>query len=300
MSHPREPQKEYESTYFVQDRGNLDEMARLEVQDRLVMAGMGGVLPELDDPTLLGLRRVLDVGCGTGGWLMETARTYPQIETLVGADISSKMLAHARAQAEESHLDERVQFKTMDALRLLEFPAGTFDLVNQRYGVSWIRTWEWAKVLWEYQRVTRAGGIIRITEGSNVEPNSPAYTRFLGLVHEALYNAGRLFHRDGDGLTEELASLMTRYSIENVKSKVHTLVYRAGTEAGQSFSENVLHGFRVCLPFLQKWTNVPSDYQEMCQQVLEEVQHPDFVATQSLLTVWGTRSMRPMPTRGLR
>ena len=34
------------------------------VQDKMLTAEMGGVLPELSDPTQL--RRVLDVGCGTG------------------------------------------------------------------------------------------------------------------------------------------------------------------------------------------------------------------------------------------
>jgi ubiquinone/menaquinone biosynthesis C-methylase UbiE len=300
MSHPTDPQKESESTYVVQDRSNQDEMARLKVLDKLLTTGMGGVLPELDDSTLSRLRRVLDVGCGTGGWLIETARTYPQIEKLVGADISSTMTTYACVQAEESHLAKRVRFVTMDALRLLEFPDASFDLVNQRQGVSWIRTWEWSKILWEYQRLTRAGGIIRITEGSEIVPNTPAYTKFLSIVHEAFYNAGRLFSRSGDGLTEELPRLMTKHGVENVQTQVHTLIYRAGTVEGQIFYENVLYGLRVSLPFLQKWTNIPSDYQEICQQVLEEVQQPDFVATQTLLTAWGTRSTSLIPTRGSR
>ena len=68
----------------MQDRSNQEEMERLELQDQLVTTAMGGVLPELADPT--SLRSVLDVGCGTGGWLMETARTYPTIEKFVGAE----------------------------------------------------------------------------------------------------------------------------------------------------------------------------------------------------------------------
>jgi hypothetical protein len=68
MSRPLEPQKkEQPSTYFVQDRQSEQELARLAIQDRLITAGMGGVLSEQSDPT--SLQRVLDVGCGTGAVL---------------------------------------------------------------------------------------------------------------------------------------------------------------------------------------------------------------------------------------
>jgi hypothetical protein len=52
----REP-TEHASTYIVQDRSNQDEMTHLEVQDKMVTTGMGGVLPELPDPT--GLQQAL-------------------------------------------------------------------------------------------------------------------------------------------------------------------------------------------------------------------------------------------------
>src|SRR5437762_10959684 len=129
------------SAYFVKDRSNLEELARLEVQDKMITTGMGGVLPELVDPTAL--RRVLDVGCGPGGWLIETAKTYPDIEKLVGVDISNTIVEYACGRLETEQLGERVQFRTMDALRMLEFPPAFFDLVNQRLGVGWLRVWEW-------------------------------------------------------------------------------------------------------------------------------------------------------------
>jgi hypothetical protein len=34
---------------------------------------------------------------------------------------------------------------------------------------------------------------------------------------------------------------------------------------------------------------VPEDYEEIYQQALKEMQQPDFVATGTLLTVWGTK-----------
>ncbi len=283
-----EPPRENPSTYVVQDRDNQEEMTRLEGQDKMLTTGMGGVLPELTDPT--SLRGVLDVGCGTGGWLMETARTYPTIERLVGGDISGKMLAYARAKAAALGLDGRVQFQTMDALRVLEFPGASFDLVNQRAGVSWLRTWDWTKLLLEYRRVCRPGGIIRITEPNiSFEGNSPALKKLNNIFVETFYRSGRLFMPSSDGLTSELVRLMTQHAIQDVQTRVHTLIYRAGTENWRDFYEDSAIWYRVGLPFFQKWTRVPSDYQEIYQQALKEMQQPDFVAVTTLLTAWGVR-----------
>jgi ubiquinone/menaquinone biosynthesis C-methylase UbiE len=283
----------------VQNRSSLDEMTRLEIQDKMVTTGMGGVLPELADPTIL--RRVLDVGCGTGGWLMETARTYPTIEKLVGVDISDKMIAYARSQAENLALGERVQFRTMDALRILDFPSSYFDLVNQRFGMSWLRTWEWKKLLLEYQRVSRPGGIIRITEAHKLECNTPALTKLFDIMGEAFYHSGRFFTMGKDGSTGQLANLLTQYAIRDVQTRVYPLVYHAGTVEGQHFANDMAHVFRLFLPFCQRWTRIPSNYEDIYQQALKEMQQPGFVGTWTYLTLWGTTPTtgNPMLMQGL-
>jgi hypothetical protein len=68
----------------------------------------------------------------------------------------------------------------------------------------------------------------------------------------------------------------------------HALVYRAGTEAHQEFYEDMRRIFHLLLPFFQKWTRVPSDYEGIYQQALREMQEPDFVGTMAFLTAWGT------------
>ncbi|MBO0784016.1 MAG: class I SAM-dependent methyltransferase, partial [Ktedonobacteraceae bacterium] len=203
-------QQEHPSTYVVQDRENQKEFQRLTIQDQMVTKGMGGVLPEQPDPTVF--RRVLDVACGTGGWAIEAARTYLAM-SVVGIDISQRMIAYAREQAVAQQVSDRVEFHVMDALRILEFPDRFFDLVNLRFGVSFMRTWDWPKMLSELLRVTRPGGVIRITDGEIVHvTNSPAFKRFFEeILQRALYRAGHLFADESDGLNDHLARLLTQH-----------------------------------------------------------------------------------------
>ena len=294
MSASDQPRREHPSTYFVQDRSNLDEMTRLQIQDQMLTTDMGGVLPEQPNPALF--HRVLDVGCGTGGWLIEAAKTYPGMSMLLGVDVSNKMIEYARAQAEAEQVADRVEFRAMDALRMLEFPANYFDLVNQRIGASYLRTFDWPKLLSEYQRVTRPGGVIRVTEGKIVfESTSQALTRLSEIVLDALYRAGHLFTLDRNGVTSELARLLDKYGLQNVQTRAHALEYRAGTAEGQLYYEDMRRVFRTIVPFLHKWTRVPDDYEELYQQALSEMQQPDFVATWGLLTAWGNKPRSKSP-----
>jgi ubiquinone/menaquinone biosynthesis C-methylase UbiE len=291
MSMSSDPQKEHPSTYFVQDRNNQDEMKRLQIQGSMMTASMGGVLPEQLD--LTSFQRVLDVGCGAGDWLIETAKTYPSISSLVGVDISSKMIEYARGQAEAEQVSERVKFGVMDALRMLEFPTSSFDLVNQRMATSWVRTWDWPKLLEEYQRVARPGGVIRITEANwLVETSSPALSRLNELPLKAFYQAGHSFVPKSDGVTSELPRLLAQHGLENVQSRAFMLEYRAGTQEREDFCKDMELVYRTGQPFLRKWVRLPEDYENLYQQALSEMQQPDFVAKWRMLTVWGNVTRR--------
>ncbi|HTK07884.1 MAG TPA: class I SAM-dependent methyltransferase [Ktedonobacteraceae bacterium] len=287
MPLPPEPRGEHPSTYFVEDRSNQEELNRIQIQDRLYTAGMGGVLPEQPDPTRF--LRVLDVGCGTGNWLIELAQTIPTCARLVGVDASATFVEYARAQAMDAQVSDRVEFHVADALRMLEFPDASFDLVNHRLASSWLRTWDWRKLLQEYRRVCSPGGVVRVTEYEGMAvSNSPAHSRFSALSATALFQAGHFFTPTNQGMTDELAHLFEQHGLQQVQTRVCTLEYHAGTPEGERFVENNKLFSRTILPFLRKWTRIPDNYEEFYQQMLHEMQQPDFVATWDLLTVWGT------------
>lgn len=183
-----------------------------------------------------------------------------------------------------------MQFRAMDALQILEFPTAFFDLVNQRSAASWIRTWDWPKLLSEYQRVSRPGGVIRITEPEIlVTSPSPALAVLFELMLAALSQAGHLFTPQNDGLTSHLAGLLSRSGFENIQTRVSTLQYHAGAPEGHYAYEDARYLFRTIVPFLRKWTRVPEDYETIYQQAMNDMQQSDFVIISRMLTAWGTR-----------
>ena len=287
--HSRDKNVEHPSTYIVQDRSNEEELIRLDEQDRLITQLMGGLLPEHEEPGRL--QRVLDVGCGPGGWLIDLAKAYPDISTLAGIDISGRMITYARMQAQIAQINERVDFQVGDALRTLEYPTSFFDLVHQRLGVSFVRTWEWPKLLSEYRRVCKPKGIICITENAMLpETNSPALRQLTELLIEALYHAGHFFTQESEGITRHLATLMRQYGVAQVQTRAYSLSYHLDAATQQAYARNAQRLFRTTLPFLRKWVKLPSEYQDLYQQMVEETQKSDFRATNTLISAWGIKA----------
>jgi ubiquinone/menaquinone biosynthesis C-methylase UbiE len=287
MPTPPEPWRKdnRRGTYAALD--NERELTRLMIHDRLTTATMGGVLSEQTDPTVF--RHLLDVACGPGGWVIEVAQTYPTM-SLVGIDISQHMIEYARAQAQASQVKDRVEFRVMDALLTLEFRRASFDLTNMRLGFSFLRTWDWPKMLSELLRVTCPGGVVRVTESESfIWSNSPALTRLFEMFQCALYRAGHLFKEESTGVINHLPRLLEQYGCEQVQTKVHVGEYRAGTGEGEAFYEDWMHGFQTVRPFIQKWGCSSEDYEVIYQQALGEMRQPDFLATLKFLTAWGSK-----------
>jgi ubiquinone/menaquinone biosynthesis C-methylase UbiE len=264
-----------------------EELNRLRIQDEAAALTLG-LLPEEADPGRFS--RVLDVACGTGGWLIRLAKAYPTISLLVGVDVNEHMLEYARDQASAEGVADRVEFHQMDALRMLEFPTHYFDLVNQRFAMSYLRTWDWQHLLKECARIVRHKGVIRLTEGDfPYASSSPALVRLSRYMAEAAYQAGHIFAPEKLGVTEELPRLLKQYGgLANVQLHAFEVVHRAGTIDGKLFIEDEKRIFRTAFPFLQKWTRVPDNFEELYQQMVQEIEQPDFVAQIQVATAWGT------------
>ncbi|GAC1504725.1 MAG: hypothetical protein NVS2B12_17730 [Ktedonobacteraceae bacterium] len=285
MTTASEPGREHQSTCVVQDCSDEEEMNRVCIQDQVLTATMGGVLREQPDADRF--QRVLDVACGTGGWMIEAARSYPRM-SLCGIDISGRMLDYARAQAAELGVADRIEFTTMDALNTLNFPNDFFDLVNLRLGTGWIRTGDWPGLLRELQRVTRPDGVVRVTEPDIAhEGGSWALTKWFDVLQEALFRAGHLFEPVSSSIVAHLFPLFVYHGVQDVQVQPWRLEYLAGTPEVQSYAADWIYAFRTMHPFIKEQGCLPQNYNTICKQATHEMQQSDFHAVVRLFTVWG-------------
>jgi ubiquinone/menaquinone biosynthesis C-methylase UbiE len=277
---------------YVIEAENAAEMARLMLQDQMLTSIMGGPLAEQAD--LSQVYRVLDIACGPGGWLLELVTRYPHIQGL-GIDISQLMTEYANNQA-AFHGLSNVQFHVMDVTQPLQFSDGTFDIVNARILTGFLSKEHWPVLLSECARITRADGILRLTEAEWGFTNSAALDMLQGMAALALYRAGHSFSPHGRtfGTTNMLRLLMQRAGYHNIQCKAHAVDYSTGAEAHQSNVQNMLVFHKLFQPFLaQMQIATKEELKQLYDQMEKEMQSEDFCAIDYFLTVWGYKGASP-------
>ncbi len=90
-------------------------------------------------------KSILDVGTGTGSWLVALHSHRPS--RAVGIDFSKKMLE----QAKRNH--PKLEFKLIDGENLKSFPDGSFDIVTASYVLHGMKKRKRMQLLKEMKRV---------------------------------------------------------------------------------------------------------------------------------------------------
>jgi len=283
------PNGENKSAYVLEPGGTA-EMARLLRQDQLLTQGMGGIFPE--KPDLSNVEAMLDLACGPGGWALETAFAYSDVD-VVGVDISASMIAYANAQATAQHRSN-IRFQVMDILKPLAFPDASFDLVNARYIIGFMRTEQWPVLIKECLRVLRPGGTLRFTEFEWGGANKPALEKACALLSLTMCRAGYTFSSGGYylGLLAVLPHLFRDAHLQNIHKMAHAIEYSADTEVRESFYHNLASAFQTLTPFVVKYAVATEvEWQDLYQKGLHEMYQEDFCAMWMLLTVWGQKPL---------
>jgi phosphoethanolamine N-methyltransferase len=102
----------------------------------------------------LGGRRVLDIGCGSGGITVDLVRRHGAGQ-VVGIDVEEPVCAHARRRVAGAGLDDRIEIHRVEP-GPLPFGPGTFDIVFSKDSIVHIADKE--SLATDVFRVLRPGG----------------------------------------------------------------------------------------------------------------------------------------------
>jgi ubiquinone/menaquinone biosynthesis C-methylase UbiE len=274
---------------YVVDAENAAEMARLVVLQQVLTKAMGGVLAEQSD--LSQVRDVLDIACGPGAWVLDVAQQYPDMH-LVGIDISQLMIEYANDLAKSQGVAQ-VRFQVMDATKPLLFPDASFDLVNGRILTGFLTREQWSQLLAECSRITRTGGILRLTEGEWGFTNSVAFDKLMEISNRAMALTSHSFSPRGRtiGTANVLRLLMQQAGYEVLGYRAHAVDYSAGTELHDGNIQNFLVFQKLLQPLLvQMQLTTQEELDRLYEQFEQEVFAPTFCGVDYYLTVWGRKN----------
>ena len=246
--------------------------------------------PFPEQTALSSIHRVLDMASGNGEWTISAAQALPQVQ-FVGIERHAVLVERARAQTKASGVTNAT-FTLMDPFGPLDLPGGTFDLVNARYIVGLLEAAAWPTVLQEFARVTRPGGVIRLTENDLPISNTVAFAGLGGLISDALYETKRSFSSNGQllSVTPALKRLLQDAGSQEAHQQVWFVNFSTGMPAHTDLSQRLSETYRLVQPFLiRTGVTTQETVDQTYQQMLSEMQSDDFCAGAFSLTVWGTR-----------
>jgi ubiquinone/menaquinone biosynthesis C-methylase UbiE len=138
---------------------SADEFTRLQIQADLFREDARSMLSHIGDGTG---RRVLDLCCGIGGITDVLSEWVGEHGSVVGADLDSAKLAHARKWANRLELNnvEYIHANAFDS----GLPASSFDLVHSRFAISVIQ--DGIGILDHMLTLVRPNGVIFVEEAN--------------------------------------------------------------------------------------------------------------------------------------
>ncbi len=274
-----------DNTYVIHD--SETELARLQLQGALFDESIR-LVPALFNTDLHPHARVLDLGCGPGGWAIQVAETYPEWE-VIGIDVNSRMIDYANAQTEVLDLD--VQFRVMDILQPLDFADASFDLVNLRFGAGFIPVAKAPAVFAECWRVLRPGGVLCNTESVHTSAPYPSIHQMARHIFSALHRAGLTPTGFEMSLSAETAHLFRKAGFAPVEMVPYVLDMSAGAPLHYSMRDDLLITTTLLKPFLVDTMQICST-EEFDRLVEEERQvwaDPHFCAHWYVCSVIGLK-----------
>jgi ubiquinone/menaquinone biosynthesis C-methylase UbiE len=249
----------------------------------------GRPLPEQTEVSAV--HRLLDIASGRGEWALSVARLEPELQ-VVGIERDVQQVEYARREA-QAHGLSNVSFINSDPFGSLDLPEASFDLVNARFIVGLLPAAAWPDVLKAYTRVTRPGGIMRLTETDLPISGGAALEALHALISRAYASTKRSFSPEGRllSVTPVLKRLLQDAGCQDVQQEVFTTNVSAGNAAHSEVCQDIASTYQLVLPLLvAAQVATLQEVEQLYQRALSEMQADDFCANVFYLTVWGKKA----------
>jgi ubiquinone/menaquinone biosynthesis C-methylase UbiE len=272
---------------YIFNAESATEMARLMLQDRLVNKMVGGLFPEREN--LDGINSILDIGCGPGGWTLDVARSYPKKE-ITGIDISDTMLTYAKEQ-KKLHELKNIHFKKMDVRQKLAFPNQSFDLINIRAATGYITRRTWPLLLQECARITRPGGVLRVSETDRIGlTNSLPFEKYAHYFTHLLAKLEYGFAVDTYtfGMSPMLGKVFQDAGYGDMHMKSYVLDFSYGTAFHPIQLQNIEISFQLLQPrLIEMGIAAQEELESTYEAVIQDLRSETFCGLCYLFTLWG-------------
>lgn len=161
---------------------------------------------------------VLDLGCGTGCWVLEMAIEYPEYH-FTGIDMADMFPTTIRP--------DNIKFQRQNILLGLPYPDNTFDFVNMRLMLSAFRVTEWPTVIGEIHRVLKQGGVVELMETKFPEKD---HVPIVDKVNQKFYKVMRENDKD-PCISSKLGSMLQESNFELLDVQERSLQYKSPLSA---------------------------------------------------------------------
>jgi ubiquinone/menaquinone biosynthesis C-methylase UbiE len=208
---------------------------------------------------------------------------------VTGIDLSERVIAFAQDQAEIQHIPN-VRFTIMDALKPLNFPDNSLDLINGRF-LNWSLTQtDWPHLLRECLRILRVGGILCLTEGEWGISNGPISEQLSAIFTQATHRGKQGISPRAFGTTVMLQPFLRKAGCENVQAQALYLEYSAGTEAHYSAYQDIMAAYQLLQPFFVSMkVTTQEELDLLYPQLTAEMLANDFCGMWFFLRAWGEK-----------
>lgn len=257
---------------------DLDEFNRLSRQDML----LNEVCPLLPQG-IAQPKAVLDVACGTGGWLRHVVQAFPKA-FCVGIDISRLMLDHARSIADSEGL--KVKYVEGDFFNLPKlFPTQKFDLIQMRLS-TWFIGARKKEVFAAIKGLLVPGGVFRIIEFEVPFPNtSAAWKRYAHFFFAALEKRGVQYYG-----TSEFPVLFSEIGLANIRLEPFVINLSIGAPNIQALRSDMIDQIlTVGRMIATEKLLSEDDFEELRQQCIHDMNSPGFGMLAYFASISGTK-----------